>query len=369
MSSPALLDFDELLAPIAGDNPAGVDLREDRAPGSPYDRIKDARATVRELEKRQERGEASDGDMRGLVPAWRTILDTAPKVIAETSKDLEITAYLIEALQRVHGLAGLRDGFRLARGLVEGFWDQLYPLPDEEGVSTRVAPLAGLNGQGADGTLIKPLRMTELTAAGNDRGPLSLDDNLRAERLLNLNAEDREQRVAAGDVSLEIFEAAVRATPADFYRELMSDLAECREEYGKLCAALDAACGSDSPPSSNIRNLLEAIHDRLSPLVAPMIAVAAPEEAAAAAEPGAAPAAGGGPAGPIGSREDALRTLSKVAEYFRRAEPHSLVSYVIEEAVRRARLPLPELLKELIPDASERQRFFIMSGLRPPEES
>ena len=39
------------------------------------------------------------------------------------------------------------------RELAENFWDGLYPLPDEDGILTRVAPLAGLNGVEADGVL------------------------------------------------------------------------------------------------------------------------------------------------------------------------------------------------------------------------
>lgn len=376
MASPPILNFDELLAPIAGDNPAGIDLRIDRAPGSPYDKIKDARATARELEKRQERGEADDKDLRGLGPAWRIIFDTAPKVLAEKSKDLEITAFLIEALLRLQGLAGLRDGFRLARGLVEGFWDGLYPLPDEDGLSTRVAPLTGLNGEGADGTLVKPLRMTELSERGDDGKILTYDDYLKATRLLQLSAEDKAKRVAAGDLTLEAFEARLRQTKPDFYRTLYADLCGCLDEFSQLGVALEAACGHDAPPSSSIRGLLDGMRDCLQQTVGtfvdlnPPAAATAEAEASPGAEPSAAAAIAGAPAlppGAIATREDAFQALGKVAEYFRKSEPQSLVSYVIDEAIRRARLPLPELVRELIPDEAARKQFFILSGVRPPD--
>jgi type VI secretion system protein ImpA len=375
MSSPPILEFDTLLTAIPGDNPAGADLRQDRAPGSLYDKIKDARSAARELEKRQERGDVDDKDLRALTPAWRTILDTAPKVLAENSKDLEVTAFLIEALQREHGIVGLRDGFRLACGLVEQFWDNLYPMPDEDGISTRVAPLTGLNGEGTDGTLIKPLRMTELTGDAGGAGPYSYDDFLKATRLLQLNAQDKAQRIAAGDVSMEAFTDAIKQTPPAFYRTLWAELKECIEEYGKFCAALDQRCGNDAPPSSNISGLLDNVRECLRQTAGAVVQLELPpasEEAAAAngeAAPGAA-AAGGGPGGnlrgAIASREDALQLLRRVADYFRNAEPQSLVSYVIDDAIRRARLPLPELLAELIPDEGTRNQFFINSGVRPP---
>ena len=46
-------------------------------------------------------------------PDWRPVAEKATKILGEQSKDLEVCAYLIEALVRMHGLAGMRDGYRL----------------------------------------------------------------------------------------------------------------------------------------------------------------------------------------------------------------------------------------------------------------
>src|SRR2546425_1256477 len=152
MPSPEVLDFERLLAPIAEDAPTGADLRADPSPTSLYYAIKDARSTARAAERQMVGGEEGSSGAD-----WRPVLQHGTKALAEKTKDLEITAYLIEALVRLHGFAGLRDGFRLARELGERYWDGLYPVPDEEGVATRVAPLTGLNGEDADGTLIAPI--------------------------------------------------------------------------------------------------------------------------------------------------------------------------------------------------------------------
>ena len=52
----------------------------------------------------------------------------------------------------------------------------------------------------------------------------------------------------------------------------------------------------------------------------------------------------------VRTREDAFRALLQVADYFKRTEPHSPVAYSLEQAVRWGRMPLPELLTELIPE-------------------
>jgi len=163
-----LLDIDELLTPIPGDNPAGIDLRSDSSPSSIYYAVKDARTAARSSERQL----LLEGDGSAPPPDWRPVLERGCEALKDKSKDLEIAAFVVEAALRLDGLAGLRDGFRLLRELIERFWDQLYPLPDEDGVETRVAPIAGLNGSGAEGTLLAPLARIRLTEGSSD-GPFS----------------------------------------------------------------------------------------------------------------------------------------------------------------------------------------------------
>src|SRR5262249_61208713 len=119
MPSEEVLDFERLLAPVSGDAPAGADLRSDSSPTSLYYAIKDARNAARAAERQVLMG---GEDNSSPPPDWRPVLEQGAKAIAGQSKDLEVVAYLIEAIVRKHGFAGLRDGFRLTRELVEQFW-------------------------------------------------------------------------------------------------------------------------------------------------------------------------------------------------------------------------------------------------------
>lgn len=372
MVSANILQFEVLLAPIPGDSPAGADLRADADPTSNYYKLKDARFSARAKERDIDAGtEAAD-----LLPEWRTILELAPKVLAEQSKDLEVAAWLIEALVRRHGIPGLRDGFCLTRQLVETFWDNLYPMPDEDGLATRVAPLTALNGEGVDGTLIQPLRKVPMTD-GKDPGPFASWHYEQAKKMTTVTEEAaREWHLNAGTVTMDDIRVSQRATKPKFFIDLVDDLKQCEAEFAALTAALDKACGADSPPSSTIRNTLEMVTQVAKELGA---------EALAAAQAGAAPAADGGIAGDgaaaaasggvsgggvgaIRSREDAFSALLRVAEFFRRSEPHSPVSYTLEELVRRGRMSLPDLLNELIADSSQRRSYYVVAGMKPPDE-
>ena len=90
----------------------------------------------------------------------------------------------------------------------------------------------------------------------------------------------------------------------------------------------------------------------------------APAEGGAPAAAGTKPAAGGG-SDAITNREDAFRLLLKAADWFRRNEPHSPISYTLEDLVRRGRMSLKDLLVELIPDETARSQFLISAGIKP----
>jgi type VI secretion system protein ImpA len=369
MASAAVLDFDKLVAPIPGDKATGVDLRVDPSPTSAYYAIKDARNAARAAERQL----VLDDEEPTAQADWRPVLQLGVRTLAEQTKDLEITAYLIEALVRLHGYAGLRDGFRLARELVEQFWEGLYPLPDEDGLETRVAPLTGLNGDDAEGTLLTPIARVPITEP-TSIGRLDCTHYQQAVALGKLaDPKVREQKIAEGALSLDAFQKAVGESSAPFYGNLVEDLNQCREEFARLGAALDARCDGRAPPASQIRTALESCLDLIKDVARAKLAVALPAAAEVAATNGetAPVAAANGPASEamdvIRNREDAFRHLLKIADYFQRSEPHSVVHYALEQVVRWGRTPLPELLAELIPDDSPRNALFKQVGIKVAE--
>lgn len=373
MASPTRIDIESLLQPIPGDNPAGVDLRNDASPTSVYYKIKDARAAARAAERTMD----ADGESAGLLPEWKVILDLGPKILSTQSKDLEITAWYVEALLRAQGYAGLRDGFKLTTGLVATFWDNLYPEPDEDGIATRVAPLAGLSGEGAEGTLIQPIRKLPITSGSTGAAYASWHYEQARETAKVTDKDKLKKRLEAGFLTMDKFDAEVKATPAPFWRNLVEDLAGAMEAYRELNDLLSEKAGHDAPSSANVRNALEAQFDLIKFLAGDRIPKAAP---AAAADDGdgvaeAAPVEdaevvmtnGAGPVvqGGLRNREDAFDAIMKIAEFLRKLEPQSVLPQSLEEVVRRGRMTLPELLAELLPDEKARKEFLLNSGIKP----
>jgi type VI secretion system protein ImpA len=140
-------------------------------------------------------------------------------------------------------------------------------------------------------------------------------------------------------------------------------------------ASLDAKAGNDAPPYAKVRDMMEAVQSAIRFVAGDKLAAAAPaaEEAAAeAASPAdageAAPAAGAAKkANGAYTRDQAFTDLARIAEFFRKTEPHSPISYTIDEVVRRGKLALPDLLAELISDVAQRKAFMVAAGIKPPE--
>jgi type VI secretion system protein ImpA len=370
VQTPDVLDIQSLIAPIPGESPAGEDLRQDFSATAPFQRLRDLRGQIRSQERA---ADAEDEAAAQPIAEWRQVIEGGTELLAQRSKDLEIAAMLIEGLARVHGYAGLRDGFRLVQALVDQHWDGLHPQPDEDGVATRLRPITGLNGEGAEGTLIQPVR--KIPMIRGQQASYGLWQIAQASDIAALDPDRREQRLAAGGVDLDAVRKAAGEMDATAAATLIADIAGAREAFQQLCAALDQRCGREAPPSSNLRMVLEAAHDAavlvLGDRVPAQLATTegAMEAAAAAPAPAAGSAARSAAApGEIRDREDAFRLVETAAAWFRRMEPQAPISYTLQESVRRARLPLPELLQELIRDETARGDFLIAAGIKPRSE-
>ena len=362
-----VIDLAGLLEPIPGETAVGTDLRAEATPDSLYTRLRDARAEARASERAMETEDA----IATVPPQWRVIRDLATEALSTKTKDLEIAAWFTEALLRSDGLDGFSAGLELMSGLVEQYWDSLFPLPDEDGIETRLAPIATLNGRSGDGTLIQPLRRVTLFIRP-DGDPLQFWQYEQAVGLAGIVDEARRaQRLNAGVIPFETVEAEAQlAGPASFV-ELSRSASAAAEAWRGLSDALDVRAGADAPPTSRVRDLLEQLNNVAKRFAGPAASDGAGAETPTTGASDDTPGAGAilpsvVVPGAIDSRADALRSLAAIAAYFRRTEPLSPLAYTLEEVVRRAGLTWPQLLDEIIPDPGTRAAVLSSLGIRPP---
>lgn len=372
MAFPNVIQVEELASALDGDQPTGADIREDRSPTSDYYTIKDARNSARAAE----RSALFDDSDTDLLAPWRDVAKSAQKILSGQSKDLEVAAWYTEALIRLHGFAGLRDGFALIDRLVADHWDGLYPEPDEDGVETKVAPLTGLNGDGGDGTLMLPIRSADVTPEG-DYGAFSFFQHQQARDADRIADDDaKAARIETLGYSLADIDACVNGASGEWVQNLVETLEEAIGHYRSFNDALRGHCGSDAPPFTNISSLLDEVlrttrfvyKAQLDALAAEQEAADAPAEAAdtggAASAPAAAAAGPAVVAGPVSSREDALRLLEQAAKYFRTYEPHTPLAPGLERLIGWGRMTVSELMTELLPDDQSRAVYSQLTGVR-----
>lgn len=363
---------DTVVEPVSEDMPAGIDLRDDESGVYEYYRLRDLRTQGRN----RERESISEGESDYLRPGdWQPLVDELPWVLSTKTKDAELVAWLIEALTRLHGFAGAALGFHLAARLIEAYGEQLHPRPDEEGVGTQLAALAGLNGLGTEGALITPLKSVALTE-GHDVGPFSAWQCEQAFELARISDDSkRDARSKRGYVTQEELDQAVAQTSTEFLRDTSNGLQTAITQFNRYRAALDAYVPDNPQPTSRLENTLDACQRTVNYLSGERLSEPvehSDDDVDDAAEESVDEAAATEQSGlrlqRITDRETALRQLQEIARFFRETEPHSPISYSIEQVVRWSELSLPELIQELIPDEGARSNYRTRTGIPSPEE-
>ncbi len=287
-------------------------------------------------------------------------------------------AWLIEALTRLDGFKGMAVGYELATYYLENYWVVLYPMPDEDGLETRISPIIGLNGIDNEGTLIFPLSCIPLTE-GLSEQPYAYWEYQQALDLERCDEDKKRAKRDQGVPELSDITQAVKSSSSQFYQRLIEDLNRAISSFERFSQALDSAC-EEVTPSSYISRKLDAIHSAIMHLASDkMIKVSnetnldEPSNSISSRE-GENDGRGQGEANfqllaaNTHSREQAIVQLQRVADFFRETEPHSPVSYTIEQVIRWCGMSLPELLAELISDGDAKKGYFRLVGIADKNE-
>jgi type VI secretion system protein ImpA len=325
---------EDLLTPIAEDRPGGDDIRYDPV----YDQIKEARREDDDLPT----GEWSTARK---TADWPLVVKLASEVLARRSKDLQVAVWLSEAQLRREGVVGLRESLGLIRGLLDQFWEHLYPELEDDDAEFRAAPLEWLGSR-----LDVAVRSLPLNRSGH-----SLLQYLEGRALGYEEAiEESEQRQArqaqidAGKLAPEEFDREFAATPKAWYRGLVADLQSTLEELQQLDELGRERFGEFAPSYRTLRAALDEVLHTAKLLLARKLETDPDpvelEEPAAAEEPASeiAGAEAGAPAQASASAvlsaptsgADAASRVAGVAQHLRRQAPTDPTPYLLLRALR-----------------------------------
>ncbi len=346
----ARIDADSLLQQVSEELPCGEDLEYDAAYG--------------ELE-RASRGKPEHAMGDTVVPAedadWKEVQDLALQLLSRT-KDLRVLVYLARAQLHTEGLVGFNDSLRVLGDTLENYWDAVHPQldPDDNNDPTlRVNTIMSLCDPE---TVLRSLREAplvtsrtfgrfgyrDIAVAHGDLPPPSGADGEMPD-VATINAAFKE-----GD--LEELKANAEAA-----REALERSATIES------LVTDKVGAQNAPNLAELRTVLKAIHKILAEQLAELgVGDGASAEigdmgdgsdAAEVGEPSAA-APGVAVSGRINSREDVIRALDKVCEYYARNEPSSPVPMLLRRAQRLVSKDFMEILRDLVPDGVSQAETF-----------
>lgn len=368
------VDVESLVSPLADAPPCGEDLRDDPGFDSPYQKLKSLRDEAMDLERgdRSAVGEDATADSGQAHSKWTQVVSQAEAVLVQHSKDLEVCALYLEGLVRTSGLEGLAGGLELTARLVEDYWEDLHPRldpTDPDSIEDRVAAFNGINGTGQPGTVARFLpRLPVVESSDQAFFAYQIDQAFTAEAAAK--ADDSGAVNTGLDFSSSDIERAAQATPLAFYQNFRDALTACETNLQKMEAAFTDKCGVNAPSTGLIREALDSLRSNLSYLANDRLEAAEQTFEDAETEPATADSTssdasrGNAPSnGPLQSRSQAIDQLRKVARFFRETEPHSPLSYSLDNLVRWAGMPLDKLVDEWITDETARERYRLITGM------
>ncbi len=329
---------EDILAPIAGENPSGIDLRYDTKLLI-YDKIREAR--------RQDDGLAQgDWQSERKTANYPAVIKLAQDTLATISKDLQLAAWLTEALLAMEHFAGLCQGLTLCNDLLTNFWETVYPVIEDGDRELRAKPLSWMGSM-----LDVPLRATPLVSEGyswfayQDSRKVGFEDQAKTDK----DRKTRAKLIDDGKIPPEVFDKAFADTPKAFYLKAEKDLDKCLATLDSLEKFCDERFEDDAPPFGKLKTALtevrHTVHSLLSkkrekepdpveevPVVEAVQAEVATEEAEAVPAPSshAVPMLMAQP----GDLRQAVSSIAAGAAFLRKREPLSPAPYLILRGLR-----------------------------------
>jgi type VI secretion system protein ImpA len=338
-----MINVEDLLKPVSPENPAGEDMTYDVA--------------MQELDKALQ-GKPETQFSSAEEPSWKEILESSTD-LSKRTKNLRVSVILTLALLKTEGLTGFRDGMTLLQKSVEQYWDVIFPRLDPEDnndPTERVNILAAMltpSGTGSDDPMQFHRRLKQAPLCQSPRlGRIGYFDFAAPP-----SEVEGEKKLDANQV-----EAAFRDTPPEF----LESVHQAIQESIAAAEAMDefltkTISNSRAPDWSPLIGVLKDLKKSIVPYLPQGVAEVEGEDGAPAA---------GGPGvaavsipGTINSRQDVMRALDRICEFYAKTEPSSPVPLLLKRAQRMAGMNFLEIINDLTPDSISQVN--LVAGIKP----
>lgn len=379
-----MVDLAHWLSPLDGENPSGLDLRNDDG-FHELERLTEPQVKVDYDERNKPASQTS------IPPDWASVRSKAEE-LRTRGRDLRLLVILARALAGEDGMAGVAQGLSLIARTMEAFWDTMHPAL-RPNAAPREAALRRLNAladlQNRQNGLLADLRQQTFFSvpaigqiSGSDLEQATLDERtMLQEAASGLNASEKAQLSAAHAQLIARVRSAC-TTYADKQAPEMTNLIGDTNAALAALEAIDAAVNTrldtSGPVLPELRKLLERIVTGLG-----RTSAAAKAGNGAAGEPlpppaktpaslsgnDHTPAPANSNAGVtamllpdrIDSRDDVVKCLDLVIAFYDRTEPSSPIPHLAQRVRRMVHMDFMELMEDLAP--SGLKEFRLLAGV------
>jgi len=351
----ALIEVDKLIMPISDGLPCGPDLEYDQS--------------FLELERLiQGNPERQVGN--AIIPAeepnWNQVGEACNQLLART-KDLRVLMFLQAAGIKISGLPELESGLKVLKTWLDKYWTQLHPQidPAEEGDLTQRANVfqifAPAIGERGEGMLCKILRETpfinsrqlgrfgwrEIALASGELPPVNptvhkIQMSAIESAVKDCNAEELSQALQAAVNSSVLLMEIEKLLDRHFQNGNSADFSSFRKTLNSIIKHLEKFMGKSGQPTSD------------------------GAEASSAPQTRTEAAHGAASNGQITSKEDVIRIIDQICDFYSRTEPSSPVPIVLKRAQRLVGKDFWQIVADLSPSALDSIKN--ISGTDGPEE-
>lgn len=279
---------------------------------------------------------------------------------AEQTRDLWLATYLTRAGAKAGDLQIVAEGAEMLAGLLENLWDEVHPTLDEADFIGRKTPCDSLT---KIREFLSPLKRVTLFE----------------HRMGRVTGEDLERFAAEGGGAdgYAQFRGAIETSDPERAAEIEAAFADAvakldaiRGSLGRVDAVLVANAGSDT--GTNFQPTYDVLASIRAAAV-PYAGLDAPEPddsgGGSVAESGSA-AGSSGPAlsGRVNTREDVIRAIDAISEYYTSREPGHPMPVLMKRARHWVTMDFLQLLDEIAPESMEGARRMLVSKLDAPKE-
>lgn len=319
----------QLLLPVSDDAPAGEDMDESLE----FERLRTAFEANFAFDARVKEPDPDEPDPERVD--WDELLELIEE-LSDKTKDLFLAVAYARCGFALQNAEVVDQGLQFAAGLLEEHWDVVFPTPDGDyGPAGRALICEDLAKRGAFALPFKKLpimddgrgRVTagELIEVGEDGA--AADAYPEVMRMLDQMDDEQKEEISARLASYLTSFDEIEAVFKEKSDAEAPDFSVTREVIGQAKAAYGSLTGAETG-----------------------------EEEASGEDAAAMQATGGGDAGPalsgaVRSRDDVIKALTAVEQYYERAEPGHPVKVAVARLRGWVTKDFMAILEDIVPNS------------------